>query len=226
MPPVSPDDDLIIPANIQGPLRTFLEGLKTRIVQDPDPSPPPPHVLSRHLVLERRRLRGIEAGFDAALDDLTDWPAVLHTRRWLTERAAEKNILVLCGVGGTGKSTAAAWAVEHKGGDFLKAWDVVQRSFDGALDRRLRESPCLAIDDLGTERLDQGGWALAAIHHLIDVRYDCLRPTIFTCNLSPKAFLERYGHATGERTARRLEQRGLFVPLVTKGPPAVRDGRP
>ena len=132
---------------------------------------------------------------------------------------------------GVGKTVAAAYAVAHyparfypdadrwlcldrTPGLFRKAHDVaVMSQFDAEKWGKLCRAPMLAIDDLGTEPLDEKGWALSAILALIDRRYDDAARTVITSNLRPDAIRSRYGR-DGGRFFDRLREAAIWVDLA------------
>lgn len=132
-----------------------------------------------------------------------------------------KTLLVLAGGTGCGKTVAAcvgldSWVIVENGtvrrvGRFVKSIDLVRAgTFDGDFWDDLAEASMLVIDDLGTEPLDEKGWALANLAALIDQRYDANRKTILTTNLDVARFKARYCN-DGGRLADRIREAGAFV---------------
>jgi hypothetical protein len=85
----------------------------------------------------------------------------------------------------------------------------VRSTRDGGLEevdammRRYTKAEALVIDDLGAERIrsDYGeDWMTSQLDLLVDRRYNDMRPTWFTTNLSVEGLIERYG----ERLISRL----------------------
>jgi len=212
------DDDLVIPDSIpEGPMRSFLEGLRERVLRNEaagNPSPPPPPKSVQYIA---RRDCKIPEGFDPALDSPLLTTALVQTRAFMEDRKWTRvpNFLVLAGLGGTGKTTAAAWACDRPGGYFVKATDLGQHHFDAKYWDRIEEASVLVVDDLGAEPLDDKGWALSAFHKMVDLRYDRMRATILTTQLAPARFFERYGTGAGERSKRRLTERGKIITVTT-----------
>jgi DNA replication protein DnaC len=72
------------------------------------------------------------------------------------------------------------------------------------------------IDDLGAERFVGASyaedWAASQLDLLVDGRYNDMRPTWYTTNLSPKEFLERYGPRLFSRLT--AENPMLRVPTI------------
>jgi DNA replication protein DnaC len=162
----------------------------------------------RDAVLEQA---GIPRRMWADLESLQETPAVAATRAWL---GGGKTFLVLEGGVGVGKTYAAADFAASPGGLFVKA-DALARlsAFDIEGWERIYRAPRLAIDDLGTERLDEKGWALGAILACIDRRYDDAARTVITTNLSLDAVRERYGK-DGGRLFDRLREAAEWVQLA------------
>ena len=97
-------------------------------------------------------------------------------------------------------------------GRFVKALDLVRAgTYDDAFWTRLKATPFLVVDDLGTEPLDDKGWALANIAALIDARYDSTAKTVITTNLDAGQFKARYGASDGGRLVDRLRESAEFV---------------
>jgi DNA replication protein DnaC len=102
-------------------------------------------------------------------------------------------------------------------GQFVKAIDLVRAgTFDAAFWESLEAASVLVVDDLGTEPLDEKGWALANLAAMLDGRYDSLRKTILTTNLPLAAFKARYCTADGGRLYDRLRESGAYVELSGK----------
>jgi DNA replication protein DnaC len=139
-------------------------------------------------------LPSLAALFDKA-DALRETAGLVAVRRFLEERAA-RPWLALLGAPGTGKTVAAAAAL-------IAARDEDGRSVFGATawtswadivgfeiwSPRLRELAAarvlLVVDDVGHKGADK-------VEAVALPRYDRLRPTIFTTNLSASAFEEAH----------------------------------
>jgi DNA replication protein DnaC len=177
----------------------------------------------------RRRLEGIgvPGRSIAALESGTffETQATAVVRTWLTSTAG---FLVLSGTVGSGKSVAAAWALENNvrsealrvvgyepiprvrrlSGRWVFAGDLVEASdFDAEFWKGLRASDLLVIDEATSDRLDSKGRALANFSGLLRARYDNARRTIVTTNLPPAEWLRLYGEADGGRLRDRLRDR-------------------
>lgn len=182
---------------------------------------------------------GIPPRVIALLDGVGDTDAVRKARAFMDE-SNPRTLLVLSGGTGCGKTVAACVALDYataydpylrqrlvtpgetrpaqrfnSPGRFVKAIDLVRAgTFDGAFWESLEDASVLVIDDLGTEPLDEKGWALANVAALLDGRYDSLRKTILTTNLPLTAFKARYCAADGGRLYDRLRESGVYVELA------------
>lgn len=160
----------------------------------------------------RRRRIGIPSRVWPALDDLHDTPAVVAVRDWLT---TPKTILVLTGVPDRGKTVAACSAMDVRGGRFVKAIELVRRGmFDNDFWDGLYAAPLVVVDDLGTEPIDEKGYALANIHALLDRAYDGAPRLIVTANLSLDTLRTKYLASDGGRSLDRVREAGQIVECV------------
>lgn len=89
-------------------------------------------------------------------------------------------------------------------GEESEIWDVC------------RVDKLLAIDDLGTEPKDAKGYYLASLFALLDHRYDWVRKTILTTNLSLEDFKATYCVGPGLRFLDRMREAGEFVNIAGK----------
>ena len=118
--------------------------------------------------------------------------------------------LVLAGVGGSGKTMAAAWTLDPVGLDFKglfvkhrdMAYDFTERS-------RYKFAELLVVDEVGQQ--DKNGTGLANLFEVLDSRYDRKGRTILTVNYS----LEAFGRLIGERSWNRLRETGMFFESTT-----------
>jgi DNA replication protein DnaC len=170
----------------------------------------------RLVVVERR---GVPAKDRERIVDgrLESTPALDAARSFLKDldKERDKRILVLAGPPGVGKSVAAAWLIAacDRPALFIDQSRLVRRSRYSNEDMRpLEDVTLLAIDDLGSEYLDEKGSFVATLDGLINARYAEELPTVFTTNLASTRFVQRYG----ERIADRIREVGRFVEL--KGP--------
>lgn len=186
--------------------------------------------------LDAIRSRRIRIGIPQRAWSTLDAPAETAAMAAAMEFALKgpETLLVLAGGVGCGKSIAA-WAAaeefakaaeERRGNGFgampcsrpdartLKAIDLARAgSFDREFWDALEEPRLLIIDDLGTEPLDEKGWALANLLALLDTRYDALSKTILTTNLPMPRFRARYCE-DGGRLLDRLREVGAFMEIT------------
>lgn len=163
--------------------------------------------------LDRLQRRGVPKRLWDSLLEPKETDALRVAREWASKRSPL--FLVLAGGIGVGKTFAAAAAVaESDGGRFVKAIEIARAGqFNEEFWDKVHYAGLLAIDDLGTEPLDEKGWALAGLHALFDRRYDDARPTVITTNLPLDAFMARYG-TDGGRLRDRLRECGRWVNLA------------
>jgi DNA replication protein DnaC len=159
--------------------------------------------------LESRRT-WVRAGIPERLLDCVEapkeTPALDVVRTWL---ASGKTLLALLGPPDRGKSTAACWAAAQIGGRVIKAMDLIRHgTYDVRFWDALYAEKLVVVDDLGTEPQDEKGYALANVHALIDHAYDGRPRLVFTANLRPEAFVERYLKSDGERSLQRFRESG------------------
>lgn len=69
----------------------------------------------------------------------------------------------------------------------------------GELQRLVRDTSLLVLDDLGTERVT--GWVAETLFELINHRYNRMLRTIFTSNLDPELLIEHLGERISWRIA-------------------------
>lgn len=152
---------------------------------------------------------------------LSETEALRKVRNWLAlatrTPSPGRNVCVLCGDPGLGKTVAAAWALARCGGlyvkvdEYLRDYDRWQRdrSFDertSTLLVRYKRAHLVVVDELGRER--NAELARDAIYDLIDSRQTRRRElTLIITNLSVddmNARLERgvYDERTSDRLAR------------------------
>lgn len=149
------------------------------------------------------------------LDGLQDCAALQHAKAWHTSGAT---FLLLLGVPGTGKTTAAGWVLSQlwasygdppirhflaSNGRMVVADDLARLSYFGpeAAKTRLRleRVPVLVVDELGAEQRTDG-W-VATLNALVNERYGSKRRTVLVSNLSTQEFGERYGRRVLDRIA-------------------------
>jgi DNA replication protein DnaC len=142
-----------------------------------------------------------------------DVAALQQLAAWEPER---RNIAVLSGPTGCGKTVAATWWMltrsprENVG--FLRAVDFAAGSRYDRDERRHLERAGLVLDDLGCEYADSAGNVRTDLESLLDMFHADRRPLIITTNLTAAAFAIRYG----ERCADRLAGSGHWMSLNGK----------
>jgi DNA replication protein DnaC len=117
-----------------------------------------------------------------------------------------RNILLLCGDRGVGKSFAAASVLDPGGGLYLRAPKLARLSdYDKDAFAAIESARVLVVDDLGQEFADKKEFFISRFDDLISCRYDSGRTTVLTANMSKEVFKERYG----ERVADRIREVGM-----------------
>lgn len=156
-------------------------------------------------------------------NSLADTEALRKVKNWLALATRTpkpgRNVLVLCGDPGLGKTVAAAWALSKRGGiyvkidEYLRDYDRWQRdrSFQdesSTILRRYKRAHLVVLDELGRER--NGDLARDAIYDLIDSRQTRRRElTLIITNLSADDMNERLGRGVyDDRTNDRLARDG------------------
>lgn len=141
--------------------------------------------------------------------------------------------LLLCGLHGNGKSTMAKAILgmirelNYSGhfkfmGEYftidtrsIKATDIctLHKAEDYQSIRNLKQVPILVVDDLGEEPKEVlvYGTPIYPVREVLEARYDSLRFTIQTSNLSPKDLPEHYGWRVVDRF------REMFHQIAFKG---------
>jgi DNA replication protein DnaC len=148
-------------------------------------------------------LRALEAAWAAR----TTVPAVQALAAWDYTR---RNIAVLSGPVGCGKTVAATWwALTRTNRDvgYERATTLAAtvRDDDPAFD--VVGLDALVLDDLGAEHRDDS--ASLDLDELVDTYYGDGAPLLITTSLSPAEFAARYG----ERVADRIAQAGHWQSL-------------
>jgi DNA replication protein DnaC len=148
---------------------------------------------------------------EAALTADTARSAIAAMEVW---DVRSKNIAVIAGAAGCGKTTAAAWWSLHRSGGivprFTRASAFARGSRFGEERAELLKSRALVLDDLGSE--DKRDGLLTDLDELVDTFYGNKRPFVITTNCTAGEFKARYG----VRILDRLRQRGTWL-AVTGG---------
>ena len=143
-----------------------------------------------------------------------DWPARTVdeaynadvTRSALAQLAkwdvGDRNVAVLSGKVGCGKSVAAArWCMARttRIGFVRAATFAAIGRYDVEARARYYGADGLCIDDLGAEYADKNGSFLVDMDEIIDTYYADKRPLLITTNLPWNEFSERYGARVTDR---------------------------
>ncbi len=141
------------------------------------------------------------------------WPlralesADVHTNTDAVQKAmawdySARNVAVLSGPPGTGKTVAAATWMLHTTWDmqFVRSATFAASSrYDQETRERWFGATGLVLDDLGAEYLDGKGSFMVDLDELIDTYYGNRRPLIITTNLTADEFKKRYGSRVEDR---------------------------
>jgi hypothetical protein len=114
----------------------------------------------------------------------------------------ERNVVVLSGPPGTGKTVGAAhWCLGRRERiEFVRASTFASSSrYDQTARARWYDAAGLCLDDLGAEYLDSKGSFLVDLDELVDTYYADKRPLIITTNLDGNEFKRRYGRRVEDR---------------------------
>lgn len=154
----------------------------------------------------------------AVSGELDDTPAVQACKAAIVSGLT---LLVLSGLRGCGKTTAAAWWLTQRrepaqyvrtGSPWFVDASALARwpRYDAAEMRKLERASALVIDDLGVEYDDKQGAFRSFLDGLVNSRYAACLPTLVTTNLPASEFKQRYG----ERIADRIREAGRYVELA------------
>lgn len=171
--------------------------------------------LRRDLVERGCPAKDIERAVSGELEDT----AAVQACRSANESGL--TLLVLSGLRGCGKTTAAAWWLVQRRAPAKYVRTGAPRFVDAAAlarwpryeEQRMRElerADALVIDDLGVEYDDKQGAFRSFLDGLVNSRYAACLPTLFTTNLPAVEFKARYG----ERIADRIREAGRYVELA------------
>lgn len=137
---------------------------------------------------------------------------------------ADRNIVVLAGDPGCGKTVAAArWALQstkHSARcQFVRAATFAASSrYDSATRERWYSAHALVLDDLGAEYLDAKGSFLVDLDELIDTFYGVMRALVITTNLRVEDTLGKPGSGFksryGERVIDRIRECGVWLDVA------------
>lgn len=145
---------------------------------------------------------------------LPETPACRAVREWLP---TGQPMLILAGGVGVGKTVAALRAVvECRRQCALHAAQRLGMSYEPwkndpeGIDRLRLDTPLIVVDDLGTEDLDHPR-NHAALFAIANERQGGHLRTIFTTNLTPDQYADRYDERFRSRIAQGLGERGFHI---------------
>lgn len=147
---------------------------------------------------------------DALAADL-EMPA---TKRMLATDVRERNVVVLVGPRGCGKTVAAAcWALTREAPPlFIRAASFAARGrYDEEQRSEWTNARALVLDDLGVEYADEKGSFLTDLDELIDTYHGAMKPLIITTNATLADFTDRYK----ARIVDRLAQSSTWITVNT-----------
>lgn len=125
---------------------------------------------------------------------------------------SERNVIVVSGLPGCGKTVACAWWALHRrgGARFVRASSFAAASrYDREERAAWLKASALVLDDAGAEYSDAKGSLMVDLDELVDTFYGDRRPLLITTNLTRSMFKTRYG----ERITDRLRECGRWVPI-------------
>lgn len=140
---------------------------------------------------------------------LTATPATSAVRAFMAD--PRRSLLALCGPAGTGKSCAACEGLARVPGRYVLAAELAgafRRLDFRAFTESLGDAELLVVDELGREPDAASGGERSALWEVIERRWAAARKTILATNLTPDAFVKRYGDHILDRIR---EDRGLVV---------------
>lgn len=163
---------------------------------------------------ERERRRWVQLSANGFPRRAIDAAKIADPKRATIARIAtwdpkERNLLVIAGPPGCGKTVAAAWwaARQEREPSFVRATTFAASSrYDRDTRASWFEASGLVLDDLGSEYLDAKGSFLVDLDELVDVFYGDARPLLVTTNCKLDDFRTRYG----ERVMDRIRECGTF----------------
>jgi DNA replication protein DnaC len=134
-----------------------------------------------------------------------NYGVVKNYAKRLDENIATGMGIILAGNYGTMKSTMAVAVLRYqlacgKAGLFVPMCSLIDNLFTmqklnreewAKYEYKIRNTPLLVLDDLGSENTDQS-WILAKVDSIITERYNKMRPIIITTNLGKKDLTGTY----------------------------------
>ena len=149
----------------------------------------------------------------------SQYGAVKQYANQLSDHAKKGIGLILAGPVGTMKTSMAVAVLRQHlesggGGRFVVMVSLMDTLFTlketnreewASFEAKLRDTGLLVIDDLGAEY--EKGWVLNKVDAIISERYNRMRPTIITTNLTPDELAGKYA----ARVIDRLRSTSIFV---------------
>lgn len=158
---------------------------------------------------------------DPAGEAFVDTPSIVFARSFLQHAdAGRRNVLVISGPVGTGKTVASVFVIDTAAPPlrYGRTWGAAPRMFRQASDlvalglyekddvrAALASAPVLVMDDLGAEYVDKSGVYLCFLDWLLDKRYGGAGYTVLTTNLDASAFRAEYGERLYDRLRHRAD---------------------
>lgn len=186
--------------------------------------PPGNHRRYEHRMDNLWRLRVPPRVREFRVDSSPNRAAAAAVESWLVGLPwREGRNLLLIGEPGTGKTGLAVGALyaahraEVRGAyvnvvDWLDLMrptkDETKAAGQDIAVRGARDARLLLLDDLGAEKASE--WVTERVYLTLNARYDELRSTIVTSNMTVRQLSDRYG----QRVIDRLLERGTVVPVV------------
>jgi hypothetical protein len=158
---------------------------------------------------------------DPAGEAFRETVCIEHARVFLERAdAGRRNVLVLAGNVGTGKTVASIYVADvarpplrfgrtwgGRSGRFRQATELVNMGLYGKEEEReaLSGAPVVVMDDVGSEYVDNAGVYLCFLDWLLDKRYGSAGYTVITTNLEADHFRQRYGERLYDRLRHRAD---------------------
>ncbi|MCP4948875.1 MAG: hypothetical protein GY923_15370 [Aestuariibacter sp.] len=148
--------------------------------------------------------RAIESGVperhaDKFLSDVRQTNILKSVMEW---HKTDSWLCILADNPGTGKSFAAAYClwnqIKSYGKSYAGSWepdwfyaaDIPDMNREDI--KKLNTNHFMVIDDLGSEYYSDKGWFISRFYNILSHRYDNMRRTIITTNLSAQDVFDRY----------------------------------
>jgi DNA replication protein DnaC len=170
----------------------------------------------------RAQVAMVDRGWpERAVDDAFNADVHREAITAMRDRDPRRNIIVLSGSVGSGKTVAAArWSIdEHRESSFVRATTMARTSrYESDSVAPWYNARALVLDDLGAEYLDTKGSYLVDLAELIDTYHGERRPLVITTNCRWGEFEARYQ----ARITDRLHESAEWISLSSN---SMRSGR-